>query len=161
MSAATYYVRMKAAGTVLASTNATVNVDEYVAKYQVWVNGAQVTEVNKDNVLGDNSHSVTYTSATENVPAKLILTNVVINNEEEMPASGPMYYILPNGITAKEELELVVNGQNAITSTYGNAINADNNLTISGTGSLKLNSHANMGHFHSNMSQLFLLLKIM
>ena len=145
LSAATYYVRMKAAGTVLASTNATVNVDEYVAKYQVWVNGTQVTEVNKDNVLGDNSHSVTYTPATENVPAKLILTNAVINNVKERPASGSMYYILPNGITAKEELELVVNGQNTITSTYGNAINADNNLTINGTGSLTLNSHANMG----------------
>ena len=118
-----------------------------VTKYQVWVNGTQVTEANKGNVLNDSNptHSVTYTPATEDTPAKLILSNAVINNVKERPASGSMYYILPNGITAKEELELVVNGQNAITSTYGNAIKADNNLTISGIGSLTLNSHANMG----------------
>ena len=141
LASGTYYVRVKATDTTFASDSTEVTVSAYVTKYQVWVNGTQVTEANKDNVLGDNSHSVTYTPATENVPAKLILTNAVINNVKERPASGPMYYIFPNGITAKEELQIIVKGtENTITSEHGCAITSNKDLTICGDGSLMLNS---------------------
>ena len=141
LASGTYYVRVKATDTTFASDSTEVTVGAYVTKYQVWVNGTQVTEANKDNVLGDNSHSVTYTPATENVPAKLILTNAVINNVKERPASGPMYYIFPNGITAKEELQIIVKGtENTITSEHGCAITSNKDLTICGDGSLMLNS---------------------
>lgn len=143
LASGTYYVRVKATDTTLASDSTEVTVGAYVTKYQVWVNGTQVTEANKDNVLNDSNltHSVTYTPATEDTPAKLILTNAVINNEKERPASGPMYYILPNGITAKEELQIIVKGtENTITSEHGCAITSNKDLTICGDGSLMLNS---------------------
>ena len=143
LASGTYYVRVKATDTTLASDSTEVTVGAYVTKYQVWVNGTQVTEANKDNVLNDSNltHSVTYTPAIEDTPAKLILTNAVINNEKERPASGPMYYILPNGITAKEELQIIVKGtENTITSEHGCAITSNKDLTICGDGSLMLNS---------------------
>ena len=143
LASGTYYVRVKATDTTLASDSTEVTVGAYVTKYQVWVNGTQVTEANKDNVLNDSNltHSVTYTPATEDTPAKLILTNAVINNEKERPASGPMYYILPSGITAKEELQIIVKGtENTITSEHGCAITSNKDLTICGDGSLMLNS---------------------
>ena len=147
LSAATYYVRMKAAGTVLASTNATVNVDEYVAKYQVWVKDIQVTDANKDDILGDNSKSVTYTPANGDTPAILTLSNAHITNNQT-PPSGGMYYIAPNGITAKEDLKINVIGTNTIESEHGNPINATKNLTISDSNtannSLELKSKDNM-----------------
>ena len=124
--------------------NQNVTVDGVVKVYNVWVAGKQVTEANKDNVLNDSNstvHSVTYTPATEGTPAKLTLTDAVINNEKERPADGPMYYILPNGITAKEELQIIVKGtENTIKSEHGCAITSNKDLTICGDGSLMLNS---------------------
>ena len=131
--------------------NQTITVEGVVeiTKYQVWVNGTQVTEANKDNVLGDNSnsHSVIYTPANEDMPAILTLNNANIVNTQ-MPTSGGMYYISPNGITAKEDLKINVIGTNKIESKYGNPINATKNLTISDSNtannSLELKSKDNM-----------------
>ena len=124
--------------------NQKITVEGVVKAYNVWVAGKQVTEANKDNVLNDSNstvHSVTYTPATEGTPAKLTLTDAVINNEKERPASGSMHYILPNGITAKEELQIIVKGtENTITSKHGCAITSNKDLTICGDGSLMLNS---------------------
>ena len=114
--------------------NQTITVEDVVeiTKYQVWVNGTQVTEANKDNVLGDNSnpHSVIYTPANEDMPAILTLNNANIVNTQT-PTSGGMYYISPNGITAKEDLKINVIGTNKIESEHGNPIKAMKNLTIS------------------------------
>lgn len=131
--------------------NQTITVEDVVdvTKYQVWVNGTQVTEANKDNVLGDNSnsHSVIYTPANEDMPAILTLNNANIVNTQ-MPTSGGMYYISPNGITAKEDLKINVIGTNKIESKHGNPINATKNLTISDSNtannSLELKSKDNM-----------------
>ena len=131
--------------------NQTITVEGVVeiTKYQVWVNGTQVTEANKDNVLGDNSnsHSVIYTPANQDMPAILTLNNANIVNMKT-PTSGEMYYISPNGITAKEDLKINVIGTNTIESEHGNPINATKNLTISDSNtannSLELKSKDNM-----------------
>ena len=131
--------------------NQTITVEGVVeiTKYQVWVNGTQITEVNKDNVLGDNSnsHSVIYTPANQDMPAILTLNNANIVNMKT-PTSGGMYYISPNGITAKEDLKINVIGTNTIESEHGNPINATKNLTISDSNtannSLELKSKDNM-----------------
>ena len=131
--------------------NQTITVEGVVeiTKYQVWVNGTQVTEANKDNVLGDNSnsHSVIYTPANQDMPAILTLNNANIVNMKT-PTSGGMYYISPNGITAKEDLKINVIGTNTIESEHGNPINATKNLTISDSNtannSLELKSKDNM-----------------
>ena len=114
-----------------------------ITKYQVWVNGTQVTEANKDNVLQDNTatHSVVYAPADDNNPATLTLTNASIKNQQ-ISQSGGLSYILPCGIAAKENLKVIVCGENnIIESANGNAIRGECDLTICGNGSLKLTSY--------------------
>ena len=128
--------------------NQTITVEGVVdvTKYQVWVNGTQVTEANKDNVLQDNTatHSVVYAPAYGNNPATLTLTNASIKNQQTSQ-SGELPYILPCGIAAKENLKVIVCGENnIIESANGNAIRGEGDLTICGDGSLTLISHNNM-----------------
>ena len=125
--------------------NQTITVEGVVeiTKYQVWVNGTQVTEANKDNVLQDNTatHSVVYAPADDNNPATLTLTNASIKNQQ-ISQSGGLSYILPCGIAAKENLKVIVCGENnIIESANGNAIRGECDLTICGNGSLKLTSY--------------------
>ena len=125
--------------------NQTITVEGVVeiTKYQVWVNGTQVTEANKDNVLQDNTatHSVVYAHADDNNPATLTLTNASIKNQQ-ISQSGGLSYILPCGIAAKENLKVIVCGENnIIESANGNAIRGECDLTICGNGSLKLTSY--------------------
>ena len=125
--------------------NQTITVEGVVdiTKYQVWVNGTQITEVNKDNVLQDNTatHSVVYAPADDNNPATLTLTNASIKNQQ-ISQSGGLSYILPCGIAAKENLKVIVCGENnIIESANGNAIRGECDLTICGNGSLKLTSY--------------------
>ena len=127
LSSGSYLVRVKANHTVLASENEDVTID---TGYQVWVKDIQVTDANKDDILGDNSKSVTYTPANGDTPAILTLSNAHITNNQT-PPSGGMYYIAPNGITAKEDLKINVIGTNAIESEHGHPIKAMKNLTIS------------------------------
>ena len=125
--------------------NQTITVEDVVeiTKYQVWVNGTQVTEANKDNVLQDNTatHSVVYAPADGNNPATLTLTNASIKNQQTSQ-SGELPYILPCGIAAKENLKVIVYGENnIIESANGNAIRGEDDLTICGNGSLQLTSY--------------------
>ena len=125
--------------------NQTITVEGVVeiTKYQVWVNGTQVTEANKDNVLQDNTatHSVVYAPAYGNNPATLTLTNASIKNQQTSQ-SGELPYILPCGIAAKENLKVIVYGENnIIESANGNAIRGEDDLTICGNGFLQLTSY--------------------
>ena len=145
LASGTYYVRVKATDTTFASDSTEVTVGAYVTKYQGWVNGTQVTEANKDNVLQDNTatRSVVYAPADGNNPATLTLTNASIKNQTSQ--SGELPYILPCGIAAKENLKVIVcGGNNTIESANGNAIRGEGDLTICGDGSLTLISHNNM-----------------
>ena len=137
LSSGTYFVRVKANGTELASESTEVTVD---TGYPVWVKATQVTSANMSNVFGDNK--VTYTPTTSDNPATLTLNGAYFTNNDNT-SGGVLYDILPAGIATTEKLNIVVHGNNTIASTNDCAIRAKKDLTISGDGSLKLDGYDN------------------
>ena len=115
----------------VTDTNLTLSL----IKYNVYVNGTQVTGLNKGNVLAsdtNNSGKVSYTPAGEGTPAKLTLSGVNLTS---------------SGILTSEPLviELQANTTNTI-SVSGHAINMHQDtssskpapLEITGTGTLNV-----------------------
>ena len=115
----------------VTDTNLTLSL----IKYNVYVNGTQVTGLNKGNVLAsdtNNSGKVSYTPAGEGTPAKLTLSGVNLTS---------------SGISTSEPLviELQANTTNTI-SVSGHAINMHQDtssskpapLEITGTGTLNV-----------------------
>ena len=103
-----------------ASVNVTVNNADVTTgtdltlsliKYNVYVNGTQVTWLNKDNVLNDSGQTVKYTPASEDgiTPQKLTLNGAKIVNGTN------------RGIEASNDLMIDLIGENTINAT-SNAI---------------------------------------
>ena len=103
-----------------ASVNVTVNnanvttgtdLSLSLIKYNVYVNGTQVTGINKDNVLSDDNQTVKYTPASEDgiTPQKLTLNGAKIVNGTN------------RGIKASDDLMIDLIGENTINAT-SNAI---------------------------------------
>ena len=103
-----------------ASVNVTVNNADVTTgtdltlsliKYNVYVNGTQVTGINKDNVLNDSDQTVKYTPASEDgtTPQKLTLNGAKIVNGTN------------RGIKASDDLMIDLIGENTINAT-SNAI---------------------------------------
>lgn len=110
----------------VTDTNLTLSL----IKYNVYVNGTQVTGINKDNVLNDSDQTVKYTPASEDgtTPQKLTLNGANIVNGSN------------NGIKAFSDLTITLSGSNVISGS-GHAINMTNGaLTIIGPGSLEASS---------------------
>ena len=148
LASGTYYVRVKATDTTLASENATVTVGEYVApvtKYDIWIAGTQVTSTNKDNVLGDSetTHSVVYNPTDK----KLTLSGAQIQNTANTYQAGTQQGNIETAgiMTTLDNLTIDVTGNSTISSTNGHAI-AAKNLVITATdnNSLQLNGNGNM-----------------
>ena len=114
------------------SANVTdTNLTLSLIKYNVYVNGTQVTGINKDNVLSDANQTVKYTPASEDgiTPQKLTLNGVNISNTI-------------NGIKASNDLTITLSGSNVISGS-GHAINMTSGaLTITGPGSLEASSNS-------------------
>lgn len=96
----------------------------YITVYDVYVNGTQVTENNKDDILGDGSKKVRYDPDSNT----LTLNGATINANDR-------------GIeTQNSDLNLVLTGDNTVTSTNSTTIMISGKLTISGGGSLTANN---------------------
>ena len=107
-------------------------------KYDVYVNGTQVTGINKDNVLSDSgTPTVVYTPAEGGTPQTLTLNGVNITN-----TSSDTSATHHSGIEASDNLIIDLEGDNNTISGSGHAINMTNDgaLTITGPGSLKASS---------------------
>ena len=148
LASGTYYVRVKATDTTLASENATVTVGECVTpvtKYNIWIAGTQVTSTNKDNVLGDSktTHSVVYNPTDK----KLTLSGAQIQNTANTNQAGTQQGNIETAgiMTTLDNLTIDVTGNSTISSTNGHAI-AAKNLVITATdnNSLQLNGNGNM-----------------
>jgi len=105
------------------------------AAYDVWVQGVQVTEDNKDDVLGDGG-SVVFDPDS----ATLTLTDADITGAA-IPGLTPTA-----GIYSKIDLTLALVGSNTVTdidNTAGSKAIDGMNLTITGSGSLTATGSAN------------------
>lgn len=135
-----------------ASTGASVNVTVSnsnvttgtaltlsLIKYDVYVNGTQVTGINKDNVLSDSrTPTVVYTPAEGRTPQTLTLKGVNITNTSSDTSATHH----SGGIEASDNLIIDLEGDNNTISGSGHAINMTNDgaLTITGPGSLEASS---------------------
>ncbi len=95
-----------------------------VTYYDLWVGNTWVTSTNMDNVLGDGT--VSFTPAKGDTPAILALSGATIAVEN---GYGIEY-------TGRETLNIVLNGENKVSSREGAGIYCRANLSISGGGSL-------------------------
>ena len=120
---------------------ATASVEYRIAvSYPVWVLGKQVTELNKDDVLGDADQGATviYTPATTTTPAapaKLTL------NGAEITSTGSEDSYDGAAIAAEGNLTIDVTGTNTVTgpdndSGSSGGIAVDGNVTVTGSGTL-------------------------
>lgn len=116
--------------------------------YPSLVKGRYITPANKDDVLGDGG-SVKYEPASGGQRARLILNNATINKDISLiPASAKHYA----AIQVREEIDLILKGENVIniksldrSNTENlkylsgiNVLNRNNNVYISGGGSLSI-----------------------
>lgn len=100
-------------------------------EYPLIVNGIQVTEDNAGDVLGDGT--VSYDAAGK---------TLTLNGATITKGTGNTY----PGIDCKEELTIILQGQNKIemgAASMSNGITAEKNLTIKGEGSLDIISPGN------------------
>lgn len=105
------------------------------AKYKVWVQGVQVTDGNKDDVLDDGG-SVKFTPATEEEAAKLTLTDANITGAQQ---PGNSQYTA--GIYSDIDLTLELVGDSTITGTpaaWSSRGIGGRYLTITGSGALDI-----------------------
>ncbi len=112
-----------------------------VKEYPIWVQGTQVTQDNASDVLGDGTVKYNAMSGT------LILNNATIE-AQPIERGGR---VICCGIYATQELQMVLNGQNAIEPTqepvdrptYGIMLGSKK-LTITGEGSLTVTSSSTL-----------------
>ena len=116
--------------------------------YDIWVIGRKVTSANKDDVLGDGG-SVKYVPASGGQRARLILNNATINEDISRISASAQHYA---AIQVREEIDLILKGENVIniksvdrSNTENlkflcgiNVLNINNNVYISGGGSLSI-----------------------
>lgn len=82
--------------------------------YDLWVNGIRVTSENKDNVLNDESHSVSYVYDADTNTWSLVLNGAVISVADVSAHTGSEEHVYA-GIYSKKPLSIVLNGENTIT----------------------------------------------
>ncbi|MBR0308856.1 MAG: cadherin repeat domain-containing protein, partial [Mogibacterium sp.] len=126
-----------------SSTDAITTDADRAGKYKVFVLGTQVTDANKDNVLGDPAKSVTFVPGESG--GTLILDNAVIDLADyKIPDKNNNYVA---GIDAWDPVEIRLVGNNVIRSTassfasvmeYGFGITANSQTVISGSGTLDI-----------------------
>ena len=135
----------------VSNANVTTGTDLTLSliKYNVYVNGTQVTGINKDNVLNDSNQTVKYTPASEDgrTPQMLTLNGVNITN-----TSSDTSATHHSGIEASDNLIIALEGDNNTISSSGHAINMTNDgaLTITGPGSLKASSDSGQTTVYTN-----------
>ena len=120
-------------------SNGVVTMKGELVSYPLWVGGVQVTELNKDDVLGDadgTGATVTYTPATTGNnanPAILTLSGANIATGLHVNTSTKGIYY-----TGSDELHIVLasNTENIIRNVHTGIYPVNADLTISGTGKL-------------------------
>ena len=126
-----------------SSEDAVTADDDQAGKYKVFVLGTQVTDANKDNVLGDSAKSVSFVPGTDG--GTLILNNAVIDLSKYVIPDATNNYVA--GIDAWDPVEIRLVGSNVILSSaesfpsvmeYGFGITANAASTITGSGTLDI-----------------------
>jgi len=107
-----------------------------ITSYDVWVNGIQVTDENKDDVLGDGEGTVRYIPAEGANAQKLILNGAVITE-------ACTIYGYEAGIGSFDSLEIVLTDG---TDNYVTGINGSGILSVGiySTGSLSFSGGGNL-----------------
>ncbi|MBR2593070.1 MAG: carbohydrate-binding domain-containing protein [Firmicutes bacterium] len=115
-----------------------VVIEEPIEKYELWVNGEQVTEKNASEIPVDKG-----TAVYNHEEKTLTLTNAEITKGYEYQEG----WVITAGIYANTDLTMVLVGENKITLTesnsYGITVEEGNTLTIRGEGSLETEGWAN------------------
>lgn len=115
--------------------NGTYTADTAVTEYDVWVDGVQVTEANKDNILGDSgTPTATYDPDTKT----LTLNNATITNVHSDDSINAAVY-------SGETLTVVLKGSNTVSpasSVDAFGFYSDSgNLTLTGSGDVDIESY--------------------
>ena len=100
----------------------------FAASYDLKVNNIQVTDSNKNNILGDSNQTVTYNPSTK------MLT---INGNFEASATWAIYSTVPN-LT-------IYTATDAVITAASGGIRCKNGVTFGGPGQLTINAKADAG----------------
>ena len=142
-----YQVRVKATSSAPAGQIKEVTVG---FSYSFWVDGIEVTSVNKDDVLGDadgDDATVIYAPDTNTLTLNgaNITAGYIYNITQDYNVNSGICYL------GTEPLKIILSGENSIAVNPGTydivyGIFTSGNLTVDGTGSIDITAHYGIGN---------------